>query len=141
MGVYHNTDSDFEFIKECKMYWQGRELIVTNLEISLDRNFETDEMSFRAEAKSPRTFDKIGDDKMDRCETKSDGSYDYTARQIAKLEQTADDKLLAKYRIVRETGELTSDGLEVCTNLWFKDNKEKVVEALKKLETERKENK
>lgn len=80
--------------------------------------------------------------KEDMTDTKcADKEYNdlSTVSEFRQLSLTEEDKLLKRNRILNEYGGLSYDGRDFLLEVLFAENKDKVVEALKKIEQARKE--
>lgn len=58
-------------------------------------------------------------------------------KELKNLTLSSDDKLLRKYQLVDESGDLTAQGKEAIWQLLLKQNKDTLVEQLRELEKER----
>lgn len=74
-------------------------------------------------------------------EQSKEGIVMSTVKKLKELAMSADDKLLRKYEVVNECGELTCEGKEVLMDVLFEQNKKAVVDQLKALDAEEKASK
>lgn len=75
-----------------------------------------------------------GFETMDCEKACEDRSYSGLAKRIKDLDLSEDDRLLRKYKVVYDNGEVTSTGQELLFQCLLDDYKETLVEQLKALE-------
>lgn len=121
----------------CVFVLDGKEMAVTNVEVT----YEAGDLT-RATVEGILTEFNVKEDKKDMSNTRCDASDDYQnlsmVAEYRRLSLTPDDKLLKKHGILNEYGGLSYDGRDFVLEVWFNENKDKVVEALKAIEEARK---
>lgn len=107
------------------------------------RVYDDEVMTFKWVNSSDITIGK--GDQMDSCEAKMYCGYEQEtlAEAVVSLEATEDQKLMKKYNIVRDNGTLTSRGRDLLLQVLLQDEEiaKKVVEALRKIDEERRKDK
>lgn len=119
----------------CTLTLDGIEVTVTNVEVTYEgrdvARATVDGIITGFEAKKEIN---IMDSKCDEAEERNLS----TVSEYRRLSLTPEDKLLKKHGILNEYGGLSYDGRDFVLEVWFNENKDKVVEALKAIEEARK---